>query len=239
MILYKYYPCNRNSFLSLSVNGLWCSEYSKMNDPFECLADLKRSFTKEEIERFKNTLFESGESKYEKLAFLDETQTNEFINDLRKKPLEQYAFCSFSEDPNNILMWTHYANNHSGIVIGFEFPELEGNNNLQKVNYENELKPIDLEYYAKFMVGYNDEYLNEILSDYSTKSTHWKYEKEWRLWRNKKGYYKYKPENIKEIHFGLNTSIETKAIILRLLHFLPSDFNIEEKEMTFKPLGIK
>tara|TARA_B110000090_G_C13168083_1_gene364291 strand:+ start:192 stop:413 length:222 start_codon:yes stop_codon:yes gene_type:complete len=72
-------------------------------------------------------------------------------------------------------MWTHYANIHSGIIIGFEFPELEGNNNLQKVNYENELKQIDLELYAKFITGHDDEYLNEILSDYSAKSTHWIY----------------------------------------------------------------
>lgn len=73
----------------------------------------------------------------------------------------------------------------------------------------------------------------------TVKSEHWAYEKEWRVWRDKEGYYKYEPENIKEIHFGLNTTVETKAIVLRLLHFLPSDFKIEQKEMSFNPIGLK
>lgn len=239
MILYKYYPCNRNTFLALSVNGLWCSKYSKMNDPFECLATLERTFKKEEIEKFKTKLIDSGNQNYNEFLLYDDETMTKVINAFRKKPLELYSFCSFSEDPNNILMWTHYANNHSGIVVGFEFPELENNNNLQKVNYRNKLQNIEIANYADFILGNADEYLDEILTDFSIKSEHWSYEKEWRIWRDKEGYYRYNLGNIKEIHFGLNTSIETKAIILRLLHFLPEQFDIKQKEMTFDPLGLK
>lgn len=239
MILYKYFPCDRNTFVSLSVNGLWCSSHAKMNDPFECLASLNRTFTNDELLNFKEILSKSNIPQHKLLLSLNNEELTNTINSFRSKPIDLYAFCSFSEDPNNILMWSHYANNHSGVVIGFEFPELENNYHLQKVNYQDELSALNLEAFANFMIAKDDGFIKSILADYSSKSQHWSYEKEWRLWRGKEGYFKYKPENIKEVQFGLKTSIETKAILIRLLNFLPDDFLYNDKKMTYQPLGLK
>ncbi|WP_161792635.1 DUF2971 domain-containing protein [Psychroserpens damuponensis] len=210
-----------------------------MNDPFECLASVDRKFDKEQIQSFKKILVDSGNKLYKNFHLHSDETINKLANSFRKTPLDKYAFCSFSEDPNNILMWTHYANNHSGLVIGFEFPELKNNNNLQKVRYQNQLDDISLTPYANFILGKEDGYLDEILRDYSIKSEHWMYEREWRLWRTCSGYFRYKPENIKEVHFGLNMPIETKAILIKLLSFLPKEFDFKQKELNYNPIGLK
>lgn len=86
----------------------------------------------------------------------------------------------FSEDVNSILMWSHYAYNHKGFCIEYDFTKLEVNDPLTQclypVNYTNELFDI-----ADYVI--QGENVNKLFSTYSaiTKSKEWIYEKEWRL----------------------------------------------------------
>jgi hypothetical protein len=99
------------------------------------------------------------------------------LNELVK---EKLRMCCFSEVPDSILMWSHYAKHHQGFCIEYDTglvtrPDFLGN--LQPVNYRPEL--FDASQYLRFdrFPGFN-EWMATIAACH--KSPEWSYEKEWR-----------------------------------------------------------
>lgn len=250
MILYKYYPCDVNTFKSLSIKGLWCSCPNKMNDPIECLYQIKRKFPLKKRQEAQNKMrtMENPKHCFSVLSQCDGDIFDETINKSRIELINSTAFCSLSEDPLNILMWSHYANSHQGIVLGIEFDdnELKTNHDFQKVTYSNNLPEFDLNTYLDFIQNYDDSlfdstmHMNSIFQDMSIKLDCWKEEKEWRIWRSKPTYYCYKQEQIKEIYFGFKCSTEMKGIIVNILsQYLPEHFEYYEVEIKTNPISLK
>lgn len=237
MKLYKYYPDNVNSFKSISVRGLWCHYPNKMNDPADCLGYLDREITKEEIDIFRNTFKDNPDSNISKTYNYSDELITQFINLQRKKFINIYAFCSLSETFDDILMWSHYSSSHTGFVIEFEFEDSEIDHHFQKVNYTDYLPKLDILKIAEFMNG-KDENLSVFLEDASLKSTAWSSEKEWRIWRNKPSYYHYEGKNIKNVYFGVNTSVETKAIVAKLVGELNKDVLFHFMEFSQNPVRL-
>lgn len=215
MILYKYYPCNEYTFRALSEMGLWCSPASNMNDPFDCLGQLmKYEFvTKDDIQSINTN--EDG--------FIEcpvNIAKNAYFQ-LCKSTILSHCFCSLSKDPMNILMWSHYALSHRGIVVGIEIPE-EALDSLYKVTYRNNLPNLKDEYFLLFI---NPEVIEAskikpipIFKYLSIKTKDWKYEAEWRFWRgNEPDYLRYGVENLKSIYFGLRCPQETKTLVKSIL----------------------
>ncbi|MBK5497429.1 DUF2971 domain-containing protein [Peribacillus sp. TH14] len=105
--------------------------------------------------------------------------------DYSKRMISQFqkgTFVScFSEEVNSILMWSHYAYNHTGICIEYNLKQCEENDVLTRclhpVNYTNKL--FDIADYIKK----GKENLNTLFITYCgiSKSMDWSYEKEWRL----------------------------------------------------------
>lgn len=86
-------------------------------------------------------------------------------NDLAKNR----GILCFSKDWHNPLQWAHYADRHQGLCLGFDISE--------------KLQPIPVRYIGKKYKFTNPEDVTEedMLKLLSTKYTHWKYEKEIRL----------------------------------------------------------
>lgn len=90
-----------------------------------------------------------------------------------------FASC-FSEDPTSMLMWSHYADNHKGMVIEYNFNNLDLDNQkqimtgLHPVYYTNKLLNLD-----NFR-DVQDKILVHALAAIN-KSVEWEYEKEWRI----------------------------------------------------------
>lgn len=91
------------------------------------------------------------------------------------------------EEPDNLLMWAHYAQHHKGAVIQFEcLPELD--NPLcaaMKVNYVTDPPVIakTVDDYIRYLTG-QPHTVNHKTLFYDlclSKSVHWKYENEWRV----------------------------------------------------------
>lgn len=84
---------------------------------------------------------------------------------------------SLSEDPVNVLMWAHYADNHRGLVLGFD----------EKHEFFNRKRSQNDEFYSLRKVIYSDaapfSSLLTLEDDaiFVTKGTKWEYEKEWRM----------------------------------------------------------
>ena len=137
--------------------------------------------------------------------------------------LDNVGIFSLSEDPLNKLMWSHYAFNHQGIALGFEFDEksvLNDSKYFKNINYTDEPLSFELSngrlvehtyYYNESMqleskksLQFKDPQLQKI---FSTKTSEWSYEKEWRYVREKFGLYDF-PSKLSRIIFGMNCSLE-------------------------------
>jgi len=236
MRLYKYFPDTVNSFKSISTRGLWCHFPNKMNDPADCLGYLDREISKDEIDVFRSSFKNNDDRLYEICNYSDEMIV-EFINLQRKKFINDHAFASLSEIFDDILMWSHYSSSHTGFVIEFEFEDTEIDYHFQKVIYTDFLPKLEIQKIADFLNG-KDEYMYYFLEDASLKSTVWSKEKEWRIWRDKPSYYRYEGKNIKNVYFGVNASIETKAIVAKLVGELNKDVLFHFMEFTQNPVKL-
>lgn len=236
MILYKYYPCDKYSIASLAVKGLWCHHATKMNDPFECLWTIDRKFDDNLLSDFKDFSRQAKNKTLKDLSSLDNVRLTEFINKVRKESIKKYAFCSLSTNTFDILMWSHYADSHRGITVGFEFDDFHNRKIFQEVNYVDKLGNYDLMSWAKFIDG-EDELMVDFLQDISVKSHDWTSEKEWRIWTKEPCYYNYKSHEIKEINFGINCPDETKAIVAKVVQ-LHDDIKLFEMETSNDPFKL-
>ncbi|HEU4472929.1 MAG TPA: DUF2971 domain-containing protein, partial [Flavisolibacter sp.] len=81
--------------------------------------------------------------------------------------------CCFSENNDSTLMWSHYADNHKGICIEYDFENVDSLRPfLQPIIYTNEI----------FSIGTFEELTShKKIGSTLIKSKDWEYEKEWRL----------------------------------------------------------
>ena len=125
-------------------------------------------------------------------------------------------FC-VSETNDNILMWSHYTDNHTGAVIEFH-AQLEDSAFLvaQRVRYESTIPVFTLEMA-------NERRADELFDMITlTKSTDWEYEKEWRVvttMHDKSKDYeilRFPPEEVAAIYLGCRTTDECKREIIEI-----------------------
>lgn len=139
----------------------------------------------------------------------------------RNATIKEFCFCSLSKDYTNILMWSHYANSHKGIVVGVEFEDfyIDRKISIQKVRYSNKLPPFNISKYSKAESFNNARLQMSLIFSYlSHKTLNWKYEKEYRIWyRNQPSYFKYDQSQLKSVYFGYKCPEETKTLVKSIL----------------------
>lgn len=139
------------------------------------------------------------------------------LQDIVSRINERVGILSLTEDSKNLLMWSHYAENHSGIVIEFKADhpfftkeKLDSGllNVFGKINY-SERRPIVT---AELLRELNYQILSPTWSGwlsilqqkhdlFFTKSKDWSYEREWRLIRQ---LYSYESiPKLLSLHLGL------------------------------------
>jgi hypothetical protein len=89
------------------------------------------------------------------------------LRDYKRTMSERFGLICFSEDWENPLLWSHYADKHRGICLGFEGRD----SILKKVRYAKRRLPLKL--------PLTNETADRLLW---TKYWDWKYEREWRIW---------------------------------------------------------
>lgn len=138
------------------------------------------------------------------------------------------VFC-FSKSGNNMLMWSHYGDEHKGICIGYS-NDRKPTPDIKPVIYGKHgvIKTSSL--YNAFVKNYKDEQTtieNEILLK---KNSAWKYEKEYRLISNSG--LQDSPLMLEEITFGLRCPSEVRHAIIRMMEGRRPE--IKYYEMTLK-----
>ncbi|MFM5554386.1 DUF2971 domain-containing protein [Aeromonas veronii] len=166
-ILYKYYSkLDINYFLNPTIK---ISYIGKLNDPFESIVN----------NSIKNEMLGYDTTKEQNLG--KEIQFYSLLSHM--------GVVSLTETPRNLLMWSHYANEHKGMCIGYKTNFLDHHKNKtdsklpvfyspMKVNYDN----IRYDPHTDIFSSENRSQLvkKAILKTLITKGDDWIYEKEHR-----------------------------------------------------------
>lgn len=233
MKLYKYRGFGEGSSEKkwtkkiLSQQELFFSGIEAFNDPFDGKVKLTFDGMLNEIRaaqirvQYSNKLVKKG--KYEGISINDATRlvnnriTEELIQDpqyridLEKRVQEIHnkkGVLSLSSVNNNILMWSHYSDNHKGICFGFEWDEGEEIfGQYKKVRYQTHYDDV------WSWLNTDEEIVKKIIYN---KSIDWNYEKEYRIITKKIKAVKFAKINLKEIIFGCKTPQKDIDEILNL-----------------------
>ncbi len=165
--------------------------------------------------------------KLELVKVMRQTQID-YAKDWEKRLPKLRVFC-VSEERDNLLMWAHYAKDHTGIVAEvLSLPEEDNPLSVaRQVTYQDSPPP----FYSE------EEWLDDILLqkrlDHSslyrkyaqTKSNHWSYEKEWRVWypsesHNEVGLWSVmpiRPSELKAVYFGCRIEEKLEAKLVNLI----------------------
>ena len=239
-ILYKYIPFEYALSVLQSLQ-LRVTPPIEFNDPFElsprAVGTLPRDYVERLLKRksHERAVYEqaqlTGEFRGSRREFLKEFRgkRGKHVNDaiigskqIHRKVLprwfleqisKEYGILCLSAVADDILMWSHYASGHRGIVIGIAIP---GHWKLHAIDYTAQRPAIDLSKSPYF------DNVEEILyAMIKSKSNHWKYEKEQRVLsplnnleqKAKDGHNMYfvtlQPNLITEIRLGLRFPEET------------------------------
>lgn len=150
-ILYRYAP-SRYSLMSIEAKRFRVSGLSTLNDPFD-----------------------SRVCVWDDLAAGHDvcSKVNSEVNGLRRS---NYGIVCFSETEKEPLLWSHYADCHRGIVVGFNGDHMEA---LWKVKYTNKRPSIPLSVLRD--ASRKQEVLDCFMKTVFYKSEHWSYESERRV----------------------------------------------------------
>jgi len=175
-VLYKYYAFNQYTEKIFTHNEIYFAEPKEFNDPFDSKVGLSYDGTEEQ---WKGFLFDWCRRNK---AELSPEQRIYFVNHLLKGRhnipdslgrsfLDQMGVYCMSAKNNDILMWSHYSNGHSGFCL-----EFDANNEFfgrsQKMNYQKEYPNVN------FFTSSQWEKTKAMLL---TKAKRWHYERECRI----------------------------------------------------------
>ena len=118
-----------------------------------------------------------------------ETALVKAVGDFKQKINELIGVTCFSERPDNILMWSHYANRHTGFCVEYDFSKLksiEARLMLFPVIYSKKRPMLPMELFDfsdvnNVKLAEGDLPIPEIIEAMLTKSDIWNYEEEWRI----------------------------------------------------------
>lgn len=169
-----------------TLNELYFPSPTKFNDPFDCktafcfnncnendfqayIGGIKDYILKNNINVDLNKKIEGIDNKYYQRSIIDSYTV--FLNEINK-PLG--IFC-LSERPDDIIMWSHYADGHKGLVLQFDKAGLESYGYCKKVEYSKDYPTLrDLNESKSSDEGIAKLFLLR-------KADHWSYEAEWRM----------------------------------------------------------
>lgn len=233
MKLYKYRGFGKESSEKqwttkiISEQELFFSSIKAFNDPFDGKVNLRFDGKLNEIKaaqtrvQYTNKLVKN--EKYEGITMKDSfdlvssriteevIENTEFKDGLKKRVQEIHnskGVLALSSIPDNILMWSHYGDNHYGICFGFEW-DAEDHifGKYRKVKYQTHYDEV------WSWLHTDDEIVEGIIYN---KSIDWSYEKEFRIVIDSIEAVKFDKINLKEIIFGCKTTQEDIDEIIQL-----------------------
>ncbi len=212
--IFKYMPLSQYTIQALATRQLFFCALEKLNDPFEGRInfDINRKDLEKLVESGKDSKTITVENA-KILLSLPDSDFKVLSHRLPKTIRSKIAVCCFSEEQNHVLMFAHYGN-LTGICLEFDTNMNKDFRNLVAVNYEPTRKKIPFTFLTIKQTAYIGAQKDEI----------WRYEHEWRLLRMGEEPVPFDFSSLVSVTFGLNTKMEDKATVMRLLRGLNVNF---------------
>jgi hypothetical protein len=185
---------------------------AQLNDPFDCNIDITRAV---------DHAIKRGACKNPEL--LEKFRQDEAVARRFSKNVGEMGIGSFSLTNNETLLWSHYADDHRGVALRYDFPMafLNDENNIlgvSAVSYEAnavsdwliENAHLHRDNHQKFIIGL----LQKVLM---SKAPAWKYEEEARIVRPATGLFALPRETLTHVIFGLQTSQQDENLVRSLV----------------------
>lgn len=256
--LYKYIPSDRLKFFENF--GLRFTQKTSLNDPFEQSSIDRNDFENLSIEEKKAFLANCSNGHVYSESLVEKVLSKKFsssekIND---------GIVSFSETPDNLLMWSLYSSDHRGFCIEFDSSYFMGfvdgikasPFNLLRVRYRDSRADLQTSGWHNWWNRTNHKTV------LTTKSSHWSHELEWRAYAdlsndifdvliddngvqkidssgNKFFIHKVPTKYIRKIIFGASCDIESMIKIKNIISNNPALKHISMKISVVDPIEFK
>ncbi|MEI6135772.1 MAG: DUF2971 domain-containing protein [Desulfomonile sp.] len=218
--LYKYRAINARTFSLLVNREVYFARSDKLNDPYDCQVSVIAAID-EAIAQTRDQISNNVAERLERLKKLSEVLAN-LEGETRK-----VGVLSLSKDNLNVLMWSHYADEHRGLCIGFRFsPEITQIHEMNRIIGTNPCHYCKSNPFADFFEEFVKaeelipwkEFWQAILSiGMVSKSMWWQPENEVRVLRTEPGLVRFRPEELVEVIFGMRIGEQYKKTIRNIL----------------------
>ena len=208
-VLYKYRNFGDRTNDIILHSKLYFSSIKGFNDPFDCRLRYRQDYSQEEIEEYCKKHSLSYDSCKGKLGtnklFVEHSER------VNNRVIESIGVLSLSSNPNSILMWSHYAKNHTGLV--FQFTVIEDDDWSECFT-----RPIKVDYADEYeFLSFTGDNRKELPKLMLTKMAGWSYESEYRVIDlNYQGEKEFKKVELTTIIFGARANDVDISNFIRL-----------------------
>lgn len=250
--LYYYLEFSDIAIKMLTDPYIWFSNPKSFNDPFELPEVFEASWNIDEewtdfkfaYEHHKQKLdvlkgFKDVSDAYLTLKYQNQDVLNKILEmkvSAFNETLNKTGVACFSRYYDNILMWSHYAKKHTGIVIGYNYDLIKSDHeNLlgSDVDYRHHPKKLKTGHYAGDIKDFiRSEYTSRKLFN---KHPSWAYEQEFRLINaTGDGKYSINKDYISELYLGCNIDKDIREALLAITKGLNlKTYNMEKSDNSY------
>ena len=217
-LVYKYRGYSARALEMLIQRELYFASPKSLNDPYDCQLDIHGALGRA-IQKVNN-----NDYLVKKITGISNVK---YLLDKIQNDASNAGVLSFSTEANNSLMWSHYADSHSGFCVGFnlndQFNQVDPADNIigsTFVSYDD-ADPYE-EYFAGVLssddeTSFNEFWVTLLGLGMTSKSKAWQYEKEVRVIRKQLGPVPFDPAMLVQVIFGMNMSEHQRDTIKKVL----------------------
>ncbi len=201
---------------------LWWASPVDFNDPFDCDPVIELGRNKSQYHAFgrraaketlKNVSRNERRVRGNSFRTIPKRNAEKYVAAHFRDSMNKSGIVCYSDIPDSLLMWSHYADCHQGVCL--IFTPLLNEIDLQRswlalpVNYTDDRPVVNLANIRELK-----EFENAVLN----KSADWAYEREWRMisYKGGKGYRKFPPQALTGIILGAKISDDDRDFVLSL-----------------------
>lgn len=220
--LYRYYRFDNYTEKIFTSNEIYFQIPSKFDDPLDSKLSYVLKGTKEEKQRFlkRNLLLARPDLTYQDINEISAEPSNieKFFDVFCKRQNErrdELGIYCLTTLKDNILMWTHYSDNHKGFCVEFDSQNYEFFQQALPVEYSKVMPTLNV---LDITVGETHKNANKLAELLLIKAEDWRYQNEWRLVYTPKqggpGIHKYPEKLLTGVIFGFQIAPENQEKII-------------------------
>lgn len=239
---FKFRQINKRLIESLITGEVYFSSSEKLNDPFDCQIDIKKSL---------NSAIGKVQGNQKRVLVSIQDKLYSIFSEV-ERDIKTFGVWSCSLELNNSLMWSHYGDEHKGICLTYKLPDKFIDHTLGEViglhSVEYTTNPITDWFIENSKITDQPPPLDDFITSLVvklliSKDVCWEYEKEGRVISKTQGLKEIGKSALQQVCFGLRTPESDKKLINQILNCHgynvsickmvrnENDFGLEVKEL--------